>query len=272
MTEQDLKSVSTHFAFGENWSSYAETIDDQRIDEAIAGLKKLVGDDLSGLSFLDIGCGSGLHSLAAHRLSAARVVSLDIDKHSVETTQTVLEKLGNQQIVDVRAASVFDLSPESMGEFDLVYSWGVLHHTGDMAAAVAKAAALVKPGGRFVFALYRQTHLCPFWKVEKRWYSRAKPKAQQRARKLYTALMRIAFFTVRRDFKDYVDSYQSSRGMNYEHDVHDWLGGYPYESIGAADVAEMMGGLGFMDERAFTQPKSLGIFGSGCDEFVYVRQ
>jgi 2-polyprenyl-6-hydroxyphenyl methylase/3-demethylubiquinone-9 3-methyltransferase len=81
----------------------------------------------------------------------------------------------------------------------------------------------------------------------------------------------LAFLAVGRDFGGYVANYKSQRGMNFEHDVHDWLGGYPYESIGAAHVEAFMRTLGFAHVRSFTRPLSLGLFGSGCDEYVYRR-
>lgn len=267
-----LKDLSTHFAFGENWASYAVTIDAARIAEAEKALARLIGEgELAGKSFLDIGCGSGLHSLAASRLGASRIVAFDIDPQAVETTRAVLHAHAPALVFDAQAFSVFDLTPQAFGSFDVVYSWGVLHHTGAMHEALTKAAAVVAPGGLFAFALYRRTRMCGFWRIEKRWYSHASPRAQHAARSVYTALMRLAFLAAGRDFGGYVANYKSQRGMNFEHDVHDWLGGYPYESIGAADVEAFMRTLGFAHVRSFTRPLSLGLFGSGCDEYVYRR-
>ena len=84
--------------------------------------------------------------------------------------------------------------------------------------------------------------------------------------------MRMAFLVTRRDFRAYVANYRSQRGMNYLHDVHDWMGGYPYESITAPEVEALMRGLKFAHVRSFTRPTSLGLFGSGCDEYVYRRE
>jgi 2-polyprenyl-6-hydroxyphenyl methylase/3-demethylubiquinone-9 3-methyltransferase len=267
-----LKDLSSHFAFGENWASYAATIDEARIAEAEKALVHLLGQDgLVGKSFLDIGCGSGLHSLAASRLGASRIVAFDIDPQSVETTRAVLRERAPALAFDAQAFSVFDLTPQAFGSFDVVYSWGVLHHTGAMHEALTKAAAAVAPGGLFAFALYRRTRMCGFWRLEKRWYSQASPRAQRAARAVYTRLMQLAFQATSRDFHAYVANYQSQRGMNFQHDVHDWMGGYPYESIGAAEVEAFMRTLGYTHVRSFTRPLSLGLFGSGCDEYVYRR-
>ena len=267
----DLLRQESHFAFGKNWASYASLVTEAEIAEAVAGLRRLAGDDLAGRRFLDIGVGSGLHALAALRLGAPEVVSFDIDPDSVATARTLLEThapSGARWRVEER--SVFDADPASLGRFDVVYSWGVLHHTGDMDRALRTAAALVAPGGRFVFALYRRTRLCWLWKIEKRWYATAGERAQRRARGVYVALMRLLH---PRSFATHVATYRSHRGMDFEHDLHDWMGGWPYESISPADVDRLMQGLGMRRVRAFAQEGGtpLGLSGSGCDEYVYER-
>jgi 2-polyprenyl-6-hydroxyphenyl methylase/3-demethylubiquinone-9 3-methyltransferase len=75
-----------------------------------------------------------------------------------------------------------------------------------------------------------------------------------------------------RDHRAFLKNYRTSRGMDFDHDVHDWLGGYPYETASAPDVAARMEQLGFSPERAFVQPKPIGVMGSGCDEYVYRRK
>src|SRR5262245_22996273 len=200
-----LKDVSAHFAFGENWASYAALIDDRRIKEAKDGLVRLLGaQTLSGKSFLDLGCGSGLHAVAAAQLGASHVVALDIDPAAVATARAVLHRHAPGASFEVRELSVFDLAPDHFRRFAVVYSWGVLHHTGAMREAMEIAARVVEPGGLFAFALYHRTRLCSFWRSEKRWYSRAAPRAQARARKLYVALLRLSFRLTGRDFHAFV--------------------------------------------------------------------
>lgn len=260
------------FAFGKNWASYAKLVTQQQIDEAIVGLRRLVGDDLRGKRFLDIGCGSGLHSLAALRLGAAEVVAIDVDSDSVATTRNMLQAHAQGGAWKVLERSVFDLDPSSMGKFDVVYSWGVLHHTGDMYRALRIAATLVAPGGQFAFALYRHTRFCWFWKIEKKWYAAAGPRGQGMARSAYVGLYRMAHpIFNRKSFADHVASYVSARGMDFYHDVHDWLGGWPYESISPDEVARLMKQLGMREVRNFARMgrTSTGVFGSGCDEYVY---
>jgi 2-polyprenyl-6-hydroxyphenyl methylase/3-demethylubiquinone-9 3-methyltransferase len=262
------------FAFGKNWMSYVAGLDETRIAEAERSLRWLLGRErLDGVGFLDIGSGSGLSSLAARRLGAA-VHSFDYDPQSVECAKALRDRFfpGDADWL-IDQGSILDRRYlMQLGRFDVVYSWGVLHHTGAMLTAIRNAAQLVAPSGIFAFALYRRTRLCRFWTLEKRWYCRASPSTQKIARSLYVTLMRLAFALVGRDFRRYVASYRSNRGMDYFHDIHDWLGGYPYESINPSQVKHELDNLGFTHVHSKLKPSSIGVFGSGCDEYVYARR
>lgn len=266
----NLTDRTSHFEFGENWRDYAKIIDQQRIDSAVAGVKKLFPEGLEGKKFLDIGSGSGLHSLAALLLGANSVLAVDIDENSVGTTRELLEKFAVGKDWDTRVLSVFDTSPESLGQFDVVYSWGALHHTGDMWRAIEMAAKLVKRGGLFALAIYSKTVLDPFWKAEKRIYSILPRPAQWLACTIYMG----AFLTAKMAIQQvnpisYVRAYSRTRGMNFSHDAHDWLGGYPYETATANEMGERISKMGFNEVRSIRQKKGLGIFGSVCHEFVF---
>lgn len=274
----ELISLKRHFAFGKNWASYAKGIGDREITDAISALKRLLGDtDLAGKRFIDVGCGSGLHSLAALKLGAAEVVAVDIDPDSVETTKAVLELHAQGSRWQAEVASVFDLDGEKLGLFDVVYSWGVLHHTGAMLKAIERATNLVGKGGFFVTSLYRKTWLCWLWKLEKKWYSCASGQAQGLARSAYIRLLAEKLRVQGHSVNDYVKNYHSNRGMDFYHDVHDWMGGYPYESILPKEMNHVMEKLDFRQVRSFVSPgrflgRNPGIFGSGCDEYVYRRR
>ena len=274
---KNLTRSESHFRFGENWRAYAEKVDEAAISEAANGLRRLIGAEITGKRVLDIGCGSGVHALAALWLGAAGVRGIDLDPDSVAAAQAVLNRYAPSAPWRVEEKSIFTLSPASIGHFDIVYSWGVLHHTGDMLGAIRTAAELVSHGGLFVFALYRKTWLCSFWKWEKRWYAQASPRRQRMAQRLYTALFRLGLWASGRGYASYVANYRTNRGMDFYHDVHDWLGGWPYESISPTEVGELMRGLGFEPVRCFIttgrrlRGRQLGLFGSGCDEYVYKR-
>lgn len=274
-----LLDADSHFAFGENWASYAKGIGGTQIAEAESGLRRLLGNEsLSGKRFLDIGCGSGLHSLAALRLGAREVLAVDLDEKSVATTREILKQHAPAARYSVERVSVFGLDPGIQGQFDVVYSWGVLHHTGDLDRALHVASAMVAPGGIFVFALYRKTLMCGLWKIEKRWYAHANPTTQKFARTFYLGLYRAGMWIRGQRFSEYVSSYKT-RGMDFYHDVHDWLGGYPYESISPRKVALKMLKLNMKPVRSFVHlgrvggwlGRNPGLLGSGCDEYVYMR-
>ena len=265
----NLEELETHFRFGDNWQSYARTITEAHIRHAVAGLRQLLPDGCAGETFLDIGSGSGIHSLAASTLGAT-VTAIDIDPASVEATHSVLTSHGFSVVVP-KQKSVFDLDPATFGRFDIVYSWGVLHHTGDMWRAVSKAADLVRPGGRLVLALYDKTPFCGLWRLEKAWYSKASEIRQRYARGVYVTLFRLKCVLTGRSFSKCVAGYDSYRGMDYYHDLHDWMGGYPYQSAQPSEVQGFLQARGFRQTVFIPSGVRIGIFGSGCSQYTFVR-
>lgn len=270
----DLLDVETHFKFGENWSSYAELLNPERIEQAQADLQRILGRErLDGLTFLDIGSGSGLHSLAAIRMGAAEILAVDIDPDSVRTTQETLSRFAPDAKFTCRQVSIFEATPEDLGRFDIVYSWGVLHHTGDMYEAIRRASTLVKPDGLLALAIYRKTVLCGFWKVEKRIYRNLPSWGQSVVQGLYTLKNRLRFLIKGESFSQYLQDYHAQRGMDYQHDIHDWLGGYPYESMTPREFGDYVTSLGFeVVAPAQLDPKQLWTLSSGgCQEIRFRR-
>jgi SAM-dependent methyltransferase len=262
------------FKFGENWLQFAARLDPRQIAEAEASLSRLLSrDELKDLSFLDIGCGSGLSSLVARKRGAS-VRSFDFDPDSVACTQALRDRYyPDDQHWMVERGSILDADyTKQLGGFDIVYSWGVLHHTGAMWAAVDRAAGLVAPSGILAIALYRKTPLCWAWHIEKRAYISAPPFVQSAFRGAYKMAFLAGKAASGRNPVKYVRDYKSNRGMDWHHDVHDWLGGYPYESVNANAVISHMMELGFRMVRTFERPAGVGLFGTGCDEFVFQAQ
>jgi SAM-dependent methyltransferase len=266
-----LLDAEKHFAFGENWKSFVHLLDDTRVEDAENGLRRLLpNDELKGARFLDIGCGSGLSALAALRLGAASVDAIDIDASSVAATKATLTRYAPNEHWSARVESVFDLTADPEPCYDVVYSWGVLHHTGDMWRAVRIAASLVRPGGYFVCALYHKTDWCGFWMREKEFYSKAPHFVQAIIRGAYKSIQIARMLRARKNPFAYIRNYRT-RGMDWSHDVHDWLGGYPYESAAADEVRAFLQELGFTLAQEFHVTHGSGMFGTGCDEFVAIR-
>lgn len=272
----DPTQLSSHFAFGKNWEQFAATVDSSRLDVAKDELVSLLGrSSFADEKWIDIGCGSGIHAVAA-ALLGAHVFAIDIDPISASTTRAVARRFGVAEKVDVQVRSVFELE-QSDQRFDVVYSWGVLHHTGDMNKAVQIASGLLSdsPRADLVLALYRRTRLCAFWRWEKRWYSRTGEGAQRAVQRIFCWLYGLSLFLRGRSFKEFRRNYQSRRGMDFFTDVHDWLGGYPYESIEHSQFVAQLSDLGFRVEKEvvhYPGRTPSGIFGSGCDEYVFRRK
>ena len=268
---QDLLQLDSHFSFGENWSNYAGKINEGRIEEAEKSLVRLVGREaIEGKTFLDIGCGSGLFSLAAARLGARKLLDVDLDPKSVETTRETLARFAPRANWDVKNISVFNLDPQKLGVFDVVYSWGVLHHTGAMYRAIRKAAKMVAPGGMISLALYGKTPFCGMWRIEKRIYSHSPKWVQKAIEASYLRLVRMRLALKGESLDQRREKYSKQRGMDMYNDVRDWLGGYPYESISPKEAITFMRGLGFKQVRSFIEP-CIGLLGAGCDEYSFTR-
>lgn len=266
----DLTAQDSHFAFGENWRDFATTITDERVAWSDQDLARLLSrDDLTGKRVLDIGSGSGLPALSMIRAGAAHVTCVDIDPNSVTATEQTLGRHVPPERWAARVDSVFDL-PDA--QFDVVHSWGVLHHTGDMWRAIDKAASLVKPGGLLAIAIYCKTPLCGFWTVEKRIY-RNLPRPVQAAICALMLGVRAAGKLAR--FKSPMSLFTGTtgRGMTAWHDQHDWMGGYPYESATPAEIYDYLSAKGFTRQREnlFAGSRS-GLFGSACDEYTFRRE
>ena len=149
--------------------------------------------------------------------------------NSVRTAKGLLAAHLPSENWTVRQKSIFDLEPVYDGLHDIVYSWGVLQHTGDMWPAIEKAAALVGPRGYLALAIYRKTPLCGLWRWEKRRYSKSPPALCAAIRLSYKMAYIAGLAATGRNPLTYIRRYRSNRGMDWHHDVNDWLGGYPYE-------------------------------------------
>jgi 2-polyprenyl-6-hydroxyphenyl methylase/3-demethylubiquinone-9 3-methyltransferase len=272
--KQEIDS-GARFEFGENWTRFLALLNEDRINEAVRSLQGMLDvDSLAGKSFIDIGNGSGLFSLAARRLGAS-VHSFDFDPKSVACAR----ELKNRYYPDdvnwtINEASALDKDYlSSLGQFDIVYSWGVLHHTGSMWEALGNVVPLVKQGGKLFVAIYNDTgSQARRWMWIKRKYNNI-PRV---LRSPFAALMILpeeaknftrAMVTLRPG--DYIKTwsqYDQSRGMNRWRDIIDWVGGYPYEVATPDEIFDFYHKQGF----DLTKMRCGGV-GLGCNEFVFKK-
>jgi SAM-dependent methyltransferase len=234
------------FAFGRNWQLFLRSIDDERVAVARQSLTEFMDlPDLKGKTFLDVGCGSGLFSYAAFTLAAERIVSFDLDPFSVECCRYMRSKANELDRWDVLSGSILDEAfIATLGTFDVVYAWGVLHHTGRMWDAIAHAARLVKPGGYLYLALYNKvagrngsaSWIHSFWLSVKKLYN-AYPKVGMYVLEPLAMSAYVAMVLARGENPvTHVQNYRSNRGMSWHTDARDWLGGYPYEFATVEEV------------------------------------
>jgi 2-polyprenyl-6-hydroxyphenyl methylase/3-demethylubiquinone-9 3-methyltransferase len=262
------------FEFGKNWTHFLSVLNEERIEQAEVSLREMLErDSLEGVRFLDIGSGSGLFSLAARRLGA-QVHSFDYDPHSVACTRELKARyFAGDPLWRVESGSVLDRAfIDSLGQFDIVYSWGVLHHTGAMWQALDHAQRPVRPGGRLFIAIYNDTgSQSQRWKRIKQTYSRLPRPLRWPFAVIVSApeeLKGMARAAAAGRPRDYIHSwtrYDRSRGMSRWHDIIDWVGGYPYEYAKPDAI------FGFFRQRGFALEKLKMGGGLGCSEYVFRR-
>jgi SAM-dependent methyltransferase len=265
-------SVDRRFGFGANWRDFAEDIDSGRILVAETSLREMLGtESLDGRNFLDVGCGSGLFSLAAVKLGAAPVHSFDFDSESTATATLLKDREAPTADWTIESGDVLDAGfMTSLGTYDVVYAWGVVHHTGSMWHALANTCDRVAPNGMLFVSIYNdQGRKSRRWRAVKKLYN-GLPLV---LRTPYVAVVmspweirRLGRAILRRRPGDYVRGWTEprERGMSYWHDLIDWVGGYPFEVAKPEEVFHFCRDRGF----ELMELKTVG-GGLGCNQFVF---
>jgi SAM-dependent methyltransferase len=261
-----MGTSTLRFQFGKNWASFLSTVDEERITQAEGRLREALGD-LTGKTILDIGCGSGIHSLAAVRLGASHVRSFDFDADSVRCCEELRRRFAPASNWQIDCGSALDESYlRSLGSFDVVYSWGVLHHTGDLWRALSLVSLPARD--RLLISIYGdQGILSRIWKGLKRLYVgfpllRPAIKGASLAT-IWGPKLLLQPHRVVSDWRNY----QRKRGMSPWHDVVDWAGGYPFEFARPEAISQFMQRRGFILEATVLPRRAI----IKINEFLFRR-
>lgn len=251
------------FDFGTNWEDYSyKRLDVDRLDIAVRSLGELVGrSSLEGCSVLDIGCGSGLFSIAASKMGAEKVVGIDINPLCIEVSERNRDRYHPALILFKNISVLDQQGMDSLGKFDLVYAWGSLHHTGAMWEAIKAAAERVTETGIFVLAIYNHHFTSPVWQIIKNFYN----QLPDFGRTIMAVLFTPAIFTAKLLVTGQ-NPLNKERGMDFWFDVIDWIGGFPYEYASPENVDAYVRQLGFRKIRF-----KAALVPTGCNEFVFVK-
>lgn len=256
--------AGSRFEFGRNWSRFLTDLDERRIRQVEQSLCRTLGiESLHGQRFLDIGSGSGIFSLAARRLGA-KVHSFDYDPASVACTAELKARyFKDDPMWQVESGSVLDENYlASLGVFDFVYSWGVLHHTGQMQQAFLNVIPRVAARGRLFIAIYNDQGLASrYWLLVKQGFNRSRL-----LKYLLIAVHMPYLFGLRWLVRTLSGNLHLERGMSLWHDMLDWLGGYSFEVASPEAVFRVFHSHGFTLEELKTCRGRMG-----CNEFVFRR-
>jgi 2-polyprenyl-6-hydroxyphenyl methylase/3-demethylubiquinone-9 3-methyltransferase len=265
--------MTVSFDFGRNWNEFASNaLNGSDVEQARGNLRDLLaGIDIAGKSFLDIGFGQGLSLLIAEE-AGGKVVGCDINPRCADALRKSAHFFDRHDRADVPIVigSILDRGivaalrsrPEaSENGYDVVHSWGVLHHTGDMATALRNAGSLVRPGGHLVLAIYNRHWSSLPWKAIKWAYCRSPAFLQWiLVKALYPVIwLAKALVTCR-------EPTEKNRGMDFYYDVIDWVGGYPYEYASEQELVAFVEPLGYRCLRHI--PAQVP---TGCNEFIFQR-
>ena len=250
------------FRFGKNWKKYSKLVTSQRIKDASNSLKNCFEvENFNNKSFIDVGCGSGIFSIGACLLGA-KVKSFDFDVDSVECTQDLSKKILGKSISIEKGDILDSIYIKKLGEYDYVYSWGVLHHTGNLNIALKNIDSLVKKNGKLFISIYNNQGIkSELWRIIKTIFNRVK---------ILQPFVILFFFIFMKApeilFKFFIKK-KDARAMDPYTDLIDWLGGYPFETAKPEYIFD------FFFKLNYNLVKLKTVSGkSGCNEFMFIKK
>jgi SAM-dependent methyltransferase len=236
------------FSFGDNWQRFLDELHPRAVEAQAAYFADWLPESIEGRRFLDIGSGSGIASLVAYQ-RGAEVWSFDSDRRSVAATSRLRERAGAPERWTVLEGSILDPGfTARLGVFEIVLSWGVLHHTGALWRALDEASALVEAEGLLWIALYTRTPKSNRSLRIKRAYNRLPRYLKPLARLAYAGRQVVHHLAHSRSLAPILH-YHEERGMSWWRDIEDWLGGLPYEVSSPEEVRQRLEKRGFRLER-----------------------
>jgi SAM-dependent methyltransferase len=275
--QSDDRSLAAHFEFGRNWERLLPDVDESRVQAAMRDISSFFQRDLAGLSFLDVGCGSGLSSYAAYRLGARSITSVDIDPKNIANVQRIKQRFEVDPTFPWTCEVRSIVNPRDVAELpcsDVVYAWGVLHHTGAMWDAISNSASLVNQGGFLYLMLYRDAWSAPLWRAITRRYVRSGSGIKFLIRNAFAGALITGLIVKGRNPKRVMRDYgRKSRGMSWYVDVTDWVGGYPFEYTAAETVIARLAPEGFTLRNIVPPlcPRPIGLRGTGSYQYLFQR-
>ena len=263
--------------FGKTWMPVLTALTVPQIYHAERSLAaRLHMDRLDRKSFLDIGSGSGLLSLAARR-RGAKVFSFDSDPQAVACARELRRRyFPDDADWHIETGSVLDQDYlKNLGTFDIVFAENVLNHTSTMMQALENVKPLVAVGGQLHLSIYND-----YQEISDRW---------DRLKRTYKTLPRPAAFlfglgliarseakpalahwrqrTLRHWLRSWVAYEDGTPGISRWHDWKEWLNAHPYERATVDDVVELYARHGF---RLISTSPPRAIF--DCASFVFHRE
>lgn len=264
-TYQEEVNSGERFEFGKNWKNFLTAVSESEIKKAEEDIKEWLGtESLTGKRIIDIGSGSGIHSFAFYKMGAKEIVSFDYDDDSVEATNKMWQIAGSPNNWKVIQGSILDEEfCKKPGFFDIVYSWGVLHHTGNMWKAIENAISLVQPDGIFWISIYQKgTGYTKALDLKKKYNNSS---FIEKKIMIYSHIFKMIGHKILNGKNPFKWNQKTSRGMNTYHDLVDWLGGLPYEVATKEEITT------FCQSKNLKLKKTIPFPEGGCSIYLFTK-